>query len=222
MAPGAVEEVPGEGPVLTRVLGRDFYARDSLEVARDLIGRIVVRTVDGRRLEGRIVEAEAYARQDPASHAFRGPTARNASMFGPAGHAYVYRSHGIHSCLNVTTGDGSAVLLRALEPIRGVGEMARRRGVGDLRLLCAGPGRLCQALGVSLADDGHDLTRGRRLWLASGDPGSRVVATPRVGISVAVDRRWRFVDARSPFLSRPLPRLSRPPTAPRRSVSSMR
>ncbi|HEV3475782.1 MAG TPA: DNA-3-methyladenine glycosylase, partial [Actinomycetota bacterium] len=149
-------------------MGRDFYARDSLEVARDLIGRLVIRTTGGRRLAGRIVEAEAYARDDPASHAFRGPTPRNASMFGPAGHAYVYRSHGIHSCMNVTTGDGSAVLLRALEPVRGMGEMIRRRGLDEVRLLCAGPGRLCQALDISLAEDGHDLTAGRRLWLARG------------------------------------------------------
>jgi DNA-3-methyladenine glycosylase len=141
-------------------------------------------------------------------------------MFGPPGHAYVYRSHGIHSCLNVTTGQGSAVLLRALEPIRGVGEMVRRRRLDDVRLLCAGPGRLCQALGISLADDGHDLTTGRRLWLAPGEPASAVVATPRIGISVAVDRRWRFVEEGSVFLSRSLSRLSRPP--PRRSLRSGR
>jgi DNA-3-methyladenine glycosylase len=188
-------------------------------VARDLIGGIVVRTRGGRRVEGRIVEAEAYARDDPASHAFRGPTARNASMFGPAGHAYVYRSHGIHNCLNVTTGHGSAVLLRALEPLRGMGEMARRRGLDDVRLLCAGPGRLCQALGISLADDGHDLTTGRGLWLAPGEPGSAVVATPRVGISVATDRQWRLVEEGSSFLSRPRPRFSGPlPRLSRRSA----
>jgi DNA-3-methyladenine glycosylase len=165
VAADAAEEVPGKGPRLSDVLDRDFYARDSLEVARDLIGRMLIRTTGGRRLMGRIVEAEAYARDDPASHAFRGLTRRNASMFGPPGHAYVYRSHGIHHCLNVTTGDGSAVLLRALEPVRGLGEMARRRGLDDVRLLCAGPGRLCQALGVSLADDGGDLTIRRKIPL---------------------------------------------------------
>lgn len=210
MAAHAAEEVPGKGSRLTEVLGRDFYARDSLEVARDLIGRMLIRTTGGRRLMGRIVEAEAYARDDPASHAFRGPTPRNASMFGPPGLAYVYRSHGIHHCLNVTTGDGSAVLLRALEPVGGVGEMARRRGLDDVRRLCAGPGRLCQALGLSLADDGRDLTIRRKLWLEPGEPAGAVVATPRVGISVAIDRRWRFVEEGSAFLSRPLPRLSRP------------
>jgi DNA-3-methyladenine glycosylase len=202
VAADPVEEVPGQGTRLNEVLGRDFYARVSLEVARDLIGRVLVRTTGGRRLVGRIVEAEAYARDDPASHAFRGPTPRNASMFGPPGHAYVYRSNGIHSCMNVTTGDGSAVLLRALEPVRGMGEMIRRRGLDEVRLLCAGPGRLCQALGVTLADDGHDLTIGRRLWLAPGEPAAAVVATPRVGISVATDRRWRFVEEGSVFLSR--------------------
>jgi DNA-3-methyladenine glycosylase len=208
VAADAAEEVPGKGSRLTEVLGRDFYARDSLEVAGDLIGRMLIRTTGGRRLMGRIVEAEAYARDDPASHAFRGPTPRNASMFGPPGHAYVYRSHGIHHCLNVTTGDGSAVLLRALEPVRGLGEMAEQRGLDDPRLLCAGPGRLCQALGVSLADDGRDLTIRRKLWMAQGEPAVTVVATPRVGISVAIDRRWRFVEEGSAFLSRPLPRLS--------------
>ena len=184
---------------------RRFYRRDPVEVARDVIGRVLIREMDGVRLLGRVVEAEAYGgRRDPASHAFRGPTPRNASMFGPPGHAYVYVSHGIHHCLNLTTGDGTAVLVRALEPLDGVDEMIRRRGRDDPRLLCAGPGRLCQALGITLRDDGRDLTRRDRLWLAAGEgPGSAaVMATPRVGLSVATDVSWRFVEAGTRFASR--------------------
>jgi DNA-3-methyladenine glycosylase len=185
-----------------RPLPRRFYRRDSLEVGPELIGRLLVRETDGVRMAGRIVEVEAYRPDDPASHSFRGRTPRNATMFGPPGHAYVYVSHGIHHCLNLTTGGGAAVLLRALEPVEGVAEMARRRGTSELRFLCAGPGRLCQALGVALADDGRDLTRRDGLWVAAGEPGTSILATPRVGISVAVDEAWRFVEEGSRFLSR--------------------
>jgi DNA-3-methyladenine glycosylase len=185
-----------------RPLSRRFYGRGAPVVAPDLIGRLIVRVTDGVRMVGRIVEAEAYRPDDPASHSFRGPTPRNATMFGPPGHVYVYVSHGIHHCMNVTTGHGSAVLLRALEPIQGLEEMARRRGVAEPRLLCAGPGRLCQALGVTRADDGADLTTNVGLWLAPGDPVTRVSATPRIGLTVARDRPWRFVDPGSRFLSR--------------------
>lgn len=187
-----------------RPLGRRFYERGPVEVARDLVGRLLVREVGGARLVGRIVEAEAYGRDDPASHAFQGPTRRNRSMFGEAGHAYVYVSHGIHHCLNVVTLPGSAVLLRALEPRAGLAEMARRRGRSDPGLLCAGPGRLTQALGITLALDGHDLTAGRELWVADGEPARRVVATPRVGVTRAAGRRWRFVEEGSRFASRPV------------------
>jgi DNA-3-methyladenine glycosylase len=185
-----------------RPLPRRFYARDSLEVAPDLIGRLLVREVGGVRMAGRIVEAEAYRPDDPASHSFRGPTPRNATMFGQAGHAYVYISHGIHNCLNLTTGRASAVLLRALEPVEGTPEMVRRRGVSEPRLLCAGPGRLCQALGVTLREDGRDLTRRDGLWVAAGEPAASVRATPRVGLSVALEPAWRFVEEGSRFLSR--------------------
>jgi len=181
---------------------RRFYERDPVQVARELIGRVLVREVDGERLVGKIVEAEAYARDDPASHAFRGETRRNRSMFGPPGHAYVYRSHGIHRCLNAVTLPGSAVLLRALEPIEGVEAMAQRRGLGDPRLLCAGPGRLCQAMGIDLDHDGVDLCIRGHLWLAEGEGERDVVVTRRVGISVAVDLPWRFVEAGSPYTSR--------------------
>jgi DNA-3-methyladenine glycosylase len=186
-----------------RSLPRRFYARDPVQVARDLVGRLLVRQSRGSRTIGRIVEVEAYARADPASHSFKGQTRRNVTMFGPPGHAYVYVSHGIHHCMNVTTGEANAVLIRAVEPVVGAEEMARRRGVADERLLCAGPGRLCQALGITLADDGHDLTRGGVMWLAEGRPAVAVVATARIGISAAADVPWRFVEEGSRFVSRP-------------------
>jgi DNA-3-methyladenine glycosylase len=188
-----------------RPLGRRFYARDAVALARALVGRLMVRELAGERMVGRIVEAEAYTEGDPASHSFRGPTLRNASMFGPPGHAYVYVSHGIHHCLNVVARSGSAVLIRGLEPVAGVEAMIRRRGTPDLRLLCSGPGRLCQALGITLADDGVDLTRGGGLWLASGRPVAEPRATLRIGITSGADRPWRFVEGGSPFLSRPVP-----------------
>jgi len=186
-----------------RPLPRRFYARDPVEVARDLVGRLLVRESRGSRTIGRIVEVEAYSREDPASHSFKGQTRRNVTMFGPPGYAYVYVSHGIHHCMNVTTGEANAVLLRALEPVLGAEEMARRRGVVDERLLCAGPGRLCQALGITLSDDGHDLTRRGVMWLAEGRPAEALVATARIGISAAADVPWRFVEEGSRFASRP-------------------
>lgn len=185
-----------------RPLPRRFYARDSIELARDLIGRLLVREHDGVLLAGRIVEAEAYRPDDPASHSFRGPTRRNATMFEGPGKTYVYVSYGMHHCMNVTAGGGAAVLLRALEPVIGIEEMARRRGVADARLLCAGPGRLCQAFGITLVDDGTDLVGRRGTWLAPGAPAPDVVASPRIGITVATDQPWRFVDAASRFVSR--------------------
>jgi DNA-3-methyladenine glycosylase len=163
---------------------------------------VLVREIAGVRMSGRIVEAEAYRPDDPASHSFRGPTPRNATMFERPGLAYVYLSYGMHHCVNVTAGGGAAVLLRALEPIEGVEEMARRRGVADPRLLCSGPGRLSQALGITLVDDGTDLTRRGGMWLAAGTPVSSVVVSTRIGITVAVDQPWRFTEEGSRFVSR--------------------
>lgn len=185
-----------------RPLPRRFYERDAAEVARDLLGRLLVREVDGVRMVGRIVEAEAYGRDDPGSHAYRGLKRRNASMFGPAGRAYVYISHGIHHCLNVVCRAPTAVLLRAVEPVAGLAKMVERRGLDDPRLLCAGPGRLCQALGITLAEDGIAFTRRDRLWLAAGEAVEDVAVTLRVGMSDAVNRPWRFVERGSRFASR--------------------
>jgi DNA-3-methyladenine glycosylase len=162
--------------------------------------------VDG--IGGIVVETEAYAPDDPASHAFRGQTARNATMFGPAGHLYVYRSYGIHWCANVVCegeGTGAAVLLRALEPTLGLDVMAARRGLADPRLLCAGPGRLTQALGVTSAHDGSALDQPPFELLPRVREPS-VVVSPRVGISSATDLPWRYAVAGSAYVSRPRPR----------------
>lgn len=182
------------------------------EVAPDLIG--VTLLVGG--VGGRIVEVEAYDAEDPAAHGFRGRTPRNASMFGPPGHAYVYRSHGIHWCLNLVCeeeGSAAAVLLRALEPTHGLDAMRRRRGLEDVRLLAAGPGRLCQALGVTRDHDGLPLVAPPFELFAPAEP-TQVVAGTRVGISVATELPWRYAEAGSRWLSRPLrlPASVRPPT----------
>jgi DNA-3-methyladenine glycosylase len=188
-------------------LTREFYARPARDVAPDLIGKLFVRRVGRQLLTGWIVETEAYmGTDDPASHSYRGPTRRNRSMFGPPGHLYVYRSYGIHSCANVVTspeGTATAVLLRAVEPVDGVELMRHLRGVEDVRLLSSGPGRLCQAFGLSLSDDGLDLL-GEQCYIAAGRT-AEIVTTPRMGITKAVEQLWRFVDAHSVFASRPTP-----------------
>jgi DNA-3-methyladenine glycosylase len=184
------------------ILGKDFFARNVHEVAPDLIGATLL--VDG--VGGAVVEVEAYDHEDPAAHGYRGRTERNASMFGPAGHAYVYRSYGIHWCLNLVCeeeGSASAVLVRALEPTHGRDAMRRRRGSEDGRLLCAGPGRLCQALGVSREHDGRPLDE-PPFRLEARLEDVEVVTGPRIGITRAADRPWRYALAGSRYLSRPL------------------
>jgi len=193
--------------VLRPALPRSFYERPAVEVARDLLGRDLVRTHPHGDVAARLVECEAYRVDDPASHSFRGRTARTEVMFGPPGHLYVYLSYGVHWCMNVVTGregEGSAVLLRAAEPLDGQSLMRSRRGLTNERLLCAGPGRLCQAFGVDRGHNGLDLTANGELLLTAGEPvgDERIAAGPRVGISVAVEQPWRFVVAGDPFVSR--------------------
>jgi len=197
-------------------LPRRFYARPSTLVARELLGRVFVRSGRaGARVAARIVETEAYEQTDPASHSFRGLTSRNAVMFGPAGHLYVYFTYGMHFCMNVVTdreGWGSAVLMRAAEPLEGVATMRRRRGTTDLRLLCSGPARFTQALGIDRRFGGVDLVDGSTLWIERGVPvpSARVEIGPRVGIRSGVEQPWRFSIAGDPFVSR-----GRPLSAPR-------
>ena len=172
------------------------------EVAPELVGaRLLVAGVGGI-----VVEVEAYDAEDPAAHGFRGQTPRNASMFGPPGHAYVYRSYGIHWCLNLVCaeeGRAEAVLVRALEPTYGLAEMRARRGLGDERLLCSGPGRLCEALGVTRAHDGLALDEPPFELLAREAP-VEITAGVRIGITRAAERPWRYGLAGSRYLSRPL------------------
>ena len=176
------------------------FAAHAVDVAQALIGATLL--IDG--VGGRIVETEAYDRDDPASHSHAGPTPRNQAMFGPPGRAYVYRSYGIHWCLNFVCreeGHGAGVLIRAIEPLHGVDTMRERRGLRDLALLCAGPGRVGQALGVTHDLNGHRLDRAPFKVLAA-EEGHTVLTGPRIGISKAADMPWRFGLAGSRFLSR--------------------
>jgi DNA-3-methyladenine glycosylase len=177
-----------------------WCARSSLEVAHDLIGSELL--IDG--VGGRIVECEAYRRDDPASHSYAGPTARNATMFGPAGRIYVYRSYGIHWMLNIVCGPqvgaAEAVLIRALEPTTGLEQMRARRGREPLIELCRGPGRLGQALAVGPHLDGEVIGAGRVELHPAPAPGA-ILQTPRIGISRAREQPWRFLLAGSPYVS---------------------
>jgi len=178
------------------------FAGPAPEVARALIGATLL--VDG--VGGTIVETEAYDHEDPASHSFSGPTPRNAAMFGPPGRAYVYRSYGIHWCLNFVcneAGHGAGVLIRAIEPTAGIDLMRTRRGTDALRLLCSGPGRIGQALGITHALNGVRLDR-KPFRILAAPSGVEVQAGPRIGISKAVDMPWRFVLRGSAFLSKPM------------------
>lgn len=189
-----------------RPLPRTFFARGTLVVARDLLGCYLIHDQPQGRTVGRIVEVEAYRGPlDPASHAYR-RTPRSDVMWGPPGTAYVYFSYGNHACMNIVTereGRPGAVLLRALEPVEGLQLMRRRRGAGDVRLLASGPGRLTRAMGITLAHNRADLVRGP-LFVARGPRPRTIAATARIGISVATEVPWRFVEQGSRFLSRPV------------------
>jgi DNA-3-methyladenine glycosylase len=174
-----------------------FFSREVTLVARELLGAAFF--VDG--VGGIIAETEAYHPSDPASHSFRGPTERNASMFLGPGHVYVYRSYGIHWCFNFVCADASAVLIRAIEPTAGLETMAERRGLGDPRQLCSGPGKLAEALGVTKAHDGL-MVDAPPFRFRPADSPPPVVIGPRIGISKAADLPWRFGIAGSAFLSK--------------------
>jgi DNA-3-methyladenine glycosylase len=209
---------------LGRRLPRSFFARPSTVVAPALLGRILVRVrPDGARLAARLVEVEAYEEGDPASHSFTGrPTARTRVMFGPPGGLYVYFTYGQHFCSNVvtgSTGEGSAVLLRAAEPLEGLDVMAANRGGSSLRQLCSGPARLTQAFGIARGDDGTDLVRDPTLFLLSGVPivaPHAIGRSTRVGVRVGADRRWRWFERGSAFVSPGRPSVAAP-TGSRRS-----
>ncbi|MET0311225.1 MAG: DNA-3-methyladenine glycosylase [Burkholderiaceae bacterium] len=176
------------------------FADDAPSIARRLIGAMFL--VDG--VGGRIVETEAYDREDPASHSFSGPTLRNAAMFGPPGRAYVYRSYGIHWCMNFVCreeGHGAGVLIRAIEPAVGLEVMRERRGLEEARLLCSGPGRVGQALGISHEFNGMRLDA-KPFHLSWPAEAVEVLSGPRIGISKAMDVPWRFGLAGSRYLSK--------------------
>lgn len=208
-------------------LPRDFYLQPTVTAARELLNCILVHDHPDGLLAGRISETEAYTQNDPACHGFRGRTARNAAMFGPPGCAYIYFTYGMHHCFNAVTAPedvGEAVLIRALEPLAGMELMREWRGLKGYaaepggrtdndrvrigRILCGGPGKLCQALGLTRMLDGTDLTSGNRLWIARSDSlfprpsPETIVATPRIGISLGVELPWRFLVRDDPFISR--------------------
>jgi DNA-3-methyladenine glycosylase len=211
-------------------LPRAYFLQDTVHVAKSLLNCVLTNETDAGTVAGRITETEAYTQDDPASHAFRGKTPRNAPMFGPPGHAYVYLSYGMHFCFNAVTapeGQGEAVLIRAVEPIEGWELMSRRRGLAEEeirrlaematapaarvrwgRTLCGGPGKLCQAFGVTRAEDGADLTVPTGLWI--GPPRAdfpaalpdAICASPRIGIRQAADAPWRFTLRDDPYISK--------------------
>ncbi|MGH2772798.1 MAG: DNA-3-methyladenine glycosylase [Actinomycetota bacterium] len=189
-----------------RTLSRSFFARPTLQVAESLIGRTLYRLTGEGLVSGRIVETEAYCgTDDPSSHAFKGPTPRSAIMFGPPGHLYVYLSYGMHHCANIvahSSGRAGAVLLRAVEPAEGKDLMAQRRGVDSPMLLARGPGRLCRAFAVSLADNGADLTAGAISIGARRVLRAPIARSARVGLRAGMDQPWRFYEP-GPWTSRP-------------------
>ena len=203
-------------PANARRLGKDFFSRPAPVVARNLVGALLVRADDG--IVVRIVETEAYLQEDPACHAHRGMTARNAPLFGPPGHAYVYFSYGMHWCLNVVSGRegwGEGCLLRAAEPIAGLDVIRERRGAQHSeRDLLRGPGRLGQALGLHREHSGIDVVGGELLSLSDDGTRPGIAVGPRVGVALAADVPWRFWVDGSPWVSA----YKRSPRAPASSI----
>jgi DNA-3-methyladenine glycosylase len=208
-------------------LPREFYLQDTVGAARSLLNCVLAHSTDAGLTLGRIAETEAYTHDDPSCHSYRGQTSRNAPMFGPPGHAYVYFTYGMHFCFNVVTGPegvADAVLIRAVEPIEGWELMSRRRGLAEEeidrlarttsepgvrvrwgRSLCGGPGKLCQAFAITREQNGLDVTEPGRLWIApplSAPTPEMIVASPRVGIRVATERPWRFALRDELYVSR--------------------
>ena len=196
-----------------RPLPRTFYMRPTRTVARDLLGRYLVRSYRGAVLIGKIVEVEAYLGElDPASHAYCGRTERNSVMFGEGGHLYVYFTYGMHFCANIVTGHsgaGRAVLIRAVEPVAGVRSMKeRRKASASVQELTNGPAKLCQAFGIGRGENGIDLM-GKKIFVARGEPmlRSEIAATTRIGISRGKELKWRYLVKGNPFVSRSRPRV---------------
>jgi len=187
-------------------LSRPFFERYTPDVARDLLGCLLVRKVRQKAVSGRIVEVEAYrGSDDPASHSYRGATKRSAIMFGEAGHAYLFFSYGAHWCLNfITEGKGQpgAVLIRALEPVEGIEEMVKNRGVSEVGRLTDGPGKLTKALSIDGGLNGEDIVTSKRLCVMGRDGPVRIVASARIGITRGLDRQWRYYVEGSPFISK--------------------
>ncbi len=190
------------------ILPRSFYARDTTTVAQELLGCYVVREHNGHLLAGKIVETEAYMANDPACHAYRGQTKRNAALFGPVGHAYVYFTYGNHYCLNAVSRDAQTcaggVLIRALEPIAGIEIMQQLRNQTPIKDLTNGPGKIGQALALTTALSGHDLTQPGELYICKGNQIAKtdIITKPRIGISRAQDVLWRFYIKNNPFVSK--------------------
>jgi DNA-3-methyladenine glycosylase len=208
----------GAGPLTGKLikLRRSFYLRPTLTIAKDLIGKLFVRRLNGQLLVGRIVEVEAYlGARDPASHAFKGRTPRNEVMFWRGGHLYVYFTYGMHFCSNIVTereGIGHAILLRAVEPLQGINLMAQHRErsletTRDIHELCNGPAKLCEAYAITASQNGADLCEGN-LWMAKDNyrvSARNILATTRVGITQGADHRWRYCLRDNPCVSRGKP-----------------
>ena len=184
---------------------REFYTAPTIEVAKKLLGKVLVHRIEKGVISGRIVETEAYTCDDPACHASRGMTKRNAAMFGEAGHAYVYFTYGMYFCFNVVTGHegvGEAVLIRAAEPLEGIELMKVDRGTDDVINLASGPGKLCQAFAINRDQNGLDLTNSELMIVDDGWKPAEIITSTRIGIRLAADRPWRFYVSGNPYVSR--------------------